>query len=86
MSGLFGRRSKPKPVDPQVNRNLEEQERQAERDRISEGKKVQARIAARGGGSRSARSQLMTSGSGMMGRETAGSGLQTTLGRNPRSG
>lgn len=82
MGGLFGGRAKAKVVDPAVERNLAEQERQAEADRIRAGKQAQARINAKNLGSRKGRSQLM--GGDLTSRETNKPPLQTTLGRNPR--
>ena len=84
MGGLF-KKPKAPPPDPKVEENLREQELAAEQERITTGKKLaaQAKSRIRGG-----RKGLMAEGV-TLGRETGsatGTPLQTTLGRNPRSG
>lgn len=83
MGGLFPK-SKAAEPDPRTEQRLAEQEQQAEADRIKAGKQAQARINAKRIGSRSGRDQLM--GGDLTGRATASTALQSTLGRNPRSG
>ena len=84
MGGLFSGRSQAAKTDPRQEARLAEQEEQAEADRIKAGKQAQARINARRIGSRSGRGQLM--GGDLTGREISQIALQSTLGRNPRSG
>jgi len=87
MGGLFKKPKAPEP-DPRVEENLRQQEIAAEQERIDTGKRLasQAKSRVRGGTRR-----LMAEGvtAGTLGRETGsatGTPLQTTLGRNPRSG
>ena len=87
MGGLF-KKPKAPPPDPKIEENLREQEVAAEQEKITTGKKIASRAAAR---RRGGRKGLMAEGvtAGTLGRETGsatGTPLQTTLGRNPRSG
>jgi hypothetical protein len=79
MSGLFGRKSKPKPVDPQMEANLAEQEAEVEAQKIAEAKKLQAKKLA--GTSGAGLPSLMAPGvtPGSQGNVTPA----TTLGNNP---
>jgi len=90
MAGIFRRPRTPTapPPDPRVEENIREQEVQAEQERVDTGRRIaaQARSRVRGG-----RRRLMAEGvtAGLRGRETGsamGQPLQTTLGRNPRTG
>ena len=82
MGGLFKKPKAPEP-DPKIEENLREQEVAAEQERVDTGKKIASRAAAR---RRGGRKGLMAEGVtvGTPGRETQQ--LQSTLGRNPRSG
>jgi hypothetical protein len=82
MGGLF-KKPKAPPPDPKIEENLREQELAAEQERVETGKKIASRAAAR---RRGGRKGLMAEGVtvGTAGRETQQ--LQSTLGRNPRSG
>ena len=87
MGGLF-KRPKAPPPDPRIEENIREQEVQAEQERVDTARRIssQARSRVRGG-----RRRLMAEGvtAGQRGRETGsamGQPLQTTLGRNPRTG
>lgn len=79
MSGLFGRKSKPKKVDPEMEANLAEQEAEVEAQKIAEAKKLQAKKVA--GASGAGLPSLMQPG------VNAGADrdvpMSTTLGRNP---
>ena len=83
MGGLFKKPKAPKP-DPRVEQNLREQEIQAEQERIDKGKRIAAQAKSRvTGGTRRLMAEGVTAGT--QGSNTTDS-LQTTLGRNPRSG
>ena len=87
MGGLFKKPKAPEP-DPKIEENIREQEVQAEQERVTTGKKLAAQARSRTrGGTRRLMAQGVTAGT--LGRETGsatGSPLQSTLGRNPRSG
>jgi hypothetical protein len=79
MSGLFGRKSKPKPVDPQMEANLAEQEAEVEAQKIAEAKKLQAKKVA--GTSGAGMPSLMASGvNAGMDRDVP---MSSKLGRSP---
>ena len=86
MGGLFRRPKAPKP-DPKIEENLREQEVQAEKAEAEAGRKVASKFKSR---TSAGRRQLMAQGvtPGQRGRETtpAQSELESTLGRNPRTG
>jgi len=82
MGGLF-KKPKAPPPDPKVEENLRAQEIQAEQERIETGRKISARKQSRvRGGTRQLMAQGVTAGT--EGRQVEQ--LQTSLGRNPRSG
>ena len=83
MGGLF-KKPKAPPPDPKVEENLRQQEIAAEQERIDTGKRLAAQAKSRvRGGTRRLMAEGVTAGT--QGRNTVDS-LQTTLGRNPRSG
>ena len=82
MGGLFKKPKAPEQ-DPKIEENLREQEIAAEQERVDAGKKLAAKAQSR---RRGGRKGLMAEGVtvGTPGREVEQ--LQSTLGRNPRSG